>query len=491
MATDARIAILKDCAQFYANPLGFVMWNWPWGKPGTFLEHHDGPDAWQREFLEEVGEAVRQRKFDGVHAVTPIRMAVASGHGIGKSTLSAWLTTWILCTRPHSRGTLSASSWQQLNARTWATLTRWLQAGIVAPLLEISQNKIWFRDAGDRWFAIAQSCSPENATSFQGQHAADSTSFFVFDEASGVDDRIFEAALGGLTDGEPMMFLFGNPTQPSGFFHRACFGSDRNYWLARSVSSWDAKFTNKEQLAEWRTQWGETSDWYKVRVLGEPPTSAFNQLIETSWVAAARKFKAEGYEQFPKIFGCDVARYGDDRSVVMLRQGRRAQTLGIFRGIDTVQFAERIAALIEEHHPAAVVVDCDGLGVGTFDALRHRGYEKLHEFHGGGRPNDPNAYFNRRAEIWKLMADWLKAGSCQIPDSVEMELDLCGSQYGFSPKGAIQLEPKDALKSRGLASPDLADALAMTFAAPVAMHRKPARPRFICAGPHSRESWMA
>jgi hypothetical protein len=295
-----------------------------------------------------------------------------------------------------------------------------------------------------------------------------------------------------LSDGEPMMFLFGNPTQKSGFFYRACFGSDRAYWNAKSVSSWESKFTNKKQLEEWREQWGETSDWYKVRVLGEAPGSDFNQLIESSWALTARKCKAIGYERMPKIFGVDVARYGSDRSVVVMRQGRNAETLGIYRGLDTVKVAERVMDLMREHSPDAVVVDCDGLGVGTYDVIKNHGYAKLHEHHGGGKVrNEHLRCFNRRAEVWKEMADWLKAGSCQIPDSQEFEDDLVGTQYSITPKGLLQLEPKEALKSRGLASPDLADALAMTFAVMIAPRTSDFGKGMDKVSNHGEHAWMA
>ena len=142
--------------------------------------------------------------------------------------------------------------------------------------------------------------------------------------------------------------------------------------------------------------------------------------------------------------------------------------LAVYRNLDTVEVAHRVAEFIESEKPSTVVVDATGLGAGTVDELKHCGYRRfVHEFMAGGKADDSNAHANKRAEAWSLMRDALKAG-LEIPDSADWETDLCGTEYGFNQKGALLLEPKDAMKSRGLASPDLADALAMTFSVRVA-----------------------
>ena len=178
-------------------------------------------------------------------------------------------------------------------------------------------------------------------------------------------------------------------------------------------------------------------------------------------MAVCRKYKSEGHESLPKILAIDVARFGDDRTVVGVRQGRCFRILAKLRGLDTVETASRVIASIQSERPDAVVVDGDGLGAGVCDQLQHRGYS-VYEFHGGARAYDRHKYFNRRAEVWGLMADWLKAGA-QIPDDPELEVDLTGPQYGYSNQQQNQLEKKDDMKARGLASPDLGDTLAMTF----------------------------
>ena len=263
-----------------------------------------------------------------------------------------------------------------------------------------------------------------------------------------------------------MIFLFGNPTRNSGKFYRVMFGEERNRWLCRTVDSPTAKFTNKNQIQEWIDDYGEDSDFVRVRVRGECPRAASNQLIPHDVVAACRKFKAQGYERLPKILAVDVARFGDDRTVLGIRQGRHFSIYAALRGASTVETTAKIVECWEREKPDAVIVDGDGIGAGVVDQLRDRGYrdrDGLHEFHGGGRAFDPNMYFNRRAECWGNAANWLKAGA-QIPDDPALEIDLTGPQYGYSNKSQIQLEKKEDMNARGLASPDLGHTLAMTFA---------------------------
>lgn len=464
--SDVDIQIAEDAARFYADPLGFVRWAYPWGQPGM-LEKHDGPDEWQCDVLAEIGRQVKERKFDGRKPVEPVRIVVVSGHGVGKTTLFAWVTHWIMSTRPRCRGTVTAMTFTQLQTKTWAAIQQW--GGLLI-------NKHWFKFTGEQMFYInhreswavsAQSCKEENSEAFAGQHAADSSSFYLIDEGSGVPEKIWEVAEGGLTDGEPIIIAAGNPTRNTGKFQRIAFGNERNRWTKFSVDSRKSKFSNKALIQQWADDYGEDSDFFRVRVRGECPRAGSTQLIPSDVVAAARKYIAVGYEFLPKIIAVDVARFGDARSVICLRQGRRARILAKLRGVDLVQLAERVIAFMQSEQPAATVIDGDGLGGGVVDHIRHRGFrEGLHEFHGGTMAYDPDAYYNRRAEIWAKMGMWLKEGA-QIDDDAELETDLTTPQYGYSAKNQIQLEKKDDMRARGAASPDLGDALAMTFAVTV------------------------
>jgi hypothetical protein len=487
--SETEVQLWKDIANFYADPLGFVMYAYPWGKPGI-LEKHDGPDTWQREFLSELGKQVRERKFDGLSPVSPIRMVISSGHGVGKTVLCAWLTHWILSTRPRARGTITANTYTQLSTKTWAGVQSWSRLLINRHWFRVTGEMMYFEGQKDSWAVSAQSCKEENSEAFAGQHAADSTSFYIFDEASAIPEKIWEVAEGGLTDGQPMIFACGNPTRNTGKFHRISFGNERERWIRFSVDSRKSKFTNKQQIKEWIDDYGEDSDFVRVRVRGECPRAGSSQLIPSDVVAACRKYKAEGFTSLPKILACDPARFGDDRTVIGIRQGRQFRVLAKLRGVDTVFTANRVIDFIEKEGPDAIVIDGDGLGAGVVDQLNNRSYgRRLHEFHGGAKPDDGDKYYNKRAEVWGLMSDWLKAGA-EIPDDPEIEVDLTGPQYGYSSKSQIQLERKEDQKSRGLASPDLGDTLAMTFAVKVAARHKPAMKNLVYQFPSANLQWM-
>jgi len=390
MKSDVDLQLAEEIAQFYADPLGFVMFAYPWGQPGV-LENHDGPDKWQREFLIELGKQVAQRNFDGVRPVAPIRMCVVSGHGVGKSVLCAWMAHWIMSTRPRARGTATANTFSQLSTKTWAAIQSWAKLLINRHWFTVTGDSMYFEGQKEAWALSAQSCREENSESFAGQHAADSTSFYIFDEASAIPEKIWEVAEGGLTDGEPIFIACGNPTRNTGKFQRVTFGNERDRWTRFSVDSRESKFSNKELIEQWAADYGEDSDFFRVRVRGECPRAGSTQLIPSDVVAACRRYKATGYETLPKILSVDVARFGDDRTVIGMRQGRHFQVLQKYSGLDTVQTVDRVISLIDVHRPDAIVVDGDGLGAGVVDQLTHRGYgSDLHEFHGGARAFDAN-----------------------------------------------------------------------------------------------------
>jgi hypothetical protein len=260
MTPDQQIA--DDIVKLYADPLRFVLYAYPWGQPGTTLEKHTGPDKWQEEFLRRLGEEVRARKFDGTTPVPPIRMVVASGHGVGKSVLDAWIVHWIMSTRPRARGTVTANTYTQLATKTWAAVQSWGRLLINKHWFVFTSDTMYRVGMKDSWAVSAQSCKEENSEAFAGQHAADSTSFYIFDEASAIPDKIWEVAEGGLSDGEPMIIVCGNPTRNTGRFQRISFGSERDRWIRFSVDSRNAKFANKELIAQWAADYGEDSDFF-------------------------------------------------------------------------------------------------------------------------------------------------------------------------------------------------------------------------------------
>ena len=219
----------------------------PWGQPGA-LEQYQGPDTWQDELLDELGEGIRSRKFNGVIPVPAQRFAVSSGHGTGKSTIAAFLTCFIMSTRPDAQGTITANTNTQLRNKTWASVRKWHKLCATAHWFEANTERMQHLRNPETWFCSTQSCAEGNSEAFAGQHSASSTSFYIFDESSAIPNSIFTVAEGGLTDGEPMIFLFGNATRSTGKFHQVCFGSQRGRWSTRIIDARESAFTNKAQL---------------------------------------------------------------------------------------------------------------------------------------------------------------------------------------------------------------------------------------------------
>jgi hypothetical protein len=475
-ASPDDLKLAEFVSDFYADPLGFVIACYPWGEPGP-LKDHDGPDTWQREHLAWVGEQVRARAFDGQHAVSAIRSSVSSGHGIGKSVEVAWLVDWIMSTRPHCQGTITANTFTQLQTKTWAAIQRWTKLCLTGHWFVVNAERMYHPEHKESWFCALQSSREENSEAFAGQHAADSTSFYIVDEASAVPDAILEVAEGGLTDGEPMIFLFGNPTRNNGKFHRVTFGSERGRWHQVVVDSRLSKFTNKTQIAEWIQDYGEDSDFVRVRVRGLPPSAADLQFIGSDLVAEAQRRTAVCLPVDPLICGLDVARGGMDECVFRFRRGDDAQSFKPIRipgeqARDSMKLATVAANVLGSLYGGQRVhtmfVDATGGSIGgpVADRLRQLGHSNVIDVQFGGESPD-TTYANMRSYMWGRMRDWLKRGA--IDQTPHLEIDLTAPGYKHDKRDRVLLESKEDMKKRGVDSPDDGDALALTFAQVVRM----------------------
>lgn len=479
---DPEQALCNAIVRFKADPERFARFCW--------ADQGFRPRTWQARLMMDV----RDHLSNPETRFQVFRAAVASGHGIGKSALVAIIINWAMSTCPRARVLVTANTAGQLATKTVPEVSKWFSTAINQHWWDVKSETIKPRDTKDKqWMTEFTPWSEYNTEAFQGLHNKGKRILLVFDEASAIADKVWEVAEGAMTDEntEILWLAFGNPTRNTGRF-RECFAGGRfaHRWKSYHIDSRTVEdAANKDYLNQLVQDWGEDSDFTRIRVKGEFPRSGSNQLISSDLVDAARKYKAQAYESLPKILGVDVARQGDDRTVIVLRQGRKSQILGKYRGLDNVQVAERAIEFIQKQHPDATVVDGDGIGTGVVDQMKHRNFPCF-EFHGGATANDAAAYANRRAEVWGLMRDWLKAGA-EIPDDPEMAQDLTAPEYGFNNKGHLQLERKEDMKKRGLASPDCGDALAMTFA--VTVLPKPAQAkapvRYWTPGQQS-DSWM-
>lgn len=468
--------LIISLANYAKDPLGFVRWAFPWGEPGE-LESQPGPEPWQEELLEQLGAGLID--FQGV-----IRLARTSGHGIGKSALVAWLILWAMSTCPDCVGVVTANTENQLKTKTWVQLAVWYRRFIGKDLFKMTATAMFSVDPDHEktWRFDMVPWSERNTEAFAGLHNQGRRILLVFDEASAIPDLIWEVAEGALTDEntEIIWAVFGNPTRNKGRF-RDCFpgGKFAHRWKSRAIDSRQVSFTNKAQIQEWIDDYGEDHDFVRVRVRGVFPRVDAESFIpfELATNAVLREFLRPND---PVVLGVDVGRFGDDASVIYPRCGRDAVTrpIEVYRGIDTMVLVGKIVAALHRHNASAVFVDAGGVGGGVVDRLRELRVP-VYAVDFGASPDyyvftesSGTKYKNKRAEIWGAMRDWLKGGS--IPDALpgqELTLvdELIGPNFTLDGNEAIQLESKKDMRRRGVASPNVADALACTFAMPVYM----------------------
>ena len=489
-------------AEYWDRPLDFVLECFPWSEPGP-LQDDDGPDDWQRQILVDIGDAVRRNAFDGSTPCDPLKFAIASGHGIGKSTLFAWLFWWIMCTRM-AKIRVTANTYTQLETTTWAEITRWWKILIFREVFEVTGSKAYHKDNKEGWFGVPITCAEENSEAFAGQHFKEGTSAFLFDESSLIPDKIFEVAGAGLTDGEPMWFAAGNPTRNTGEFHEICFGEKAHRWNVRSIDARTAKFPNKKEQQQWIEDHGIDSDYVRTRILGLPPKTAEDQLIGKDLVDGARNRDIDPMADDPLIVGVDIPEGGNSYFSVTYRRGlsarpgpwvpspfrlpgsrmdRAAMVAFLAKILGEKDRRLKVAIMFIDKQPGAVIVE----------RLRNLGYINVQEV-GFGDPSPDKQFFNMRAYMWgKELKDWLAKGSIEPEDAIlRKQLSYPGFHHRVGGDGALVVEPKSEMKERGLESPDFADSLALTFAAPVIADRmvEPEGYRPPRSSRETGDSWM-
>lgn len=429
------------------------------------------PDEWQAEVL--------QAAADGED-----RIALKASKGPGKSTVLAWLIWWFLTTRSHPKVVCTSITEDNLKDGLWTELAKW-QAN--SPLLKAMftwrSERITCNDHPETWWASARTwpkggSSNEQANTLAGVHA--DNVLFVLDEAGGIPDAVAAAAEGGLANAnaeagrEAMLVIAGNPTHLEGPLFRAVT-SERQLWWVKEISGDpdDPKRAPRVSIEWARAQiakYGRENPFVLVNVFGKFPPASSNALFGPDAVAAAMKrgIALAEYTHEVKIMGVDVARHGDDRTVIALRQGRVVFAPKILRNLDTMQVAGQVAMAFDKHKPDGLFVDQATFGMGVLDRLVQLGYPAMGvDF--GGKPVTHSKYANRRAEMWFLMSEWVTAGGA-LPDMPELVSELTTPTYKFDANNHLLLEKKAEIKKRTGVSPDIADAIGLTFAQPV-MHR--------------------
>lgn len=473
--------LITNLLQYKYDPLGFALYAFPWGVKGTPLEKIQGPRTWQKDEFNRIGDHLMldlEKQRIGLPP-TPVYLSISSGRGIGKSAWLSMLDMWVMSCWIGATTIVTANTEKQLVSRTMAELGKWHTMSINAHWFDKSSTALrptkWFGELVQRqlkmdtqyYYVDAQSWSEENPDAFAGAHSQIGM-MVQFDEASGIPDPIWQVTEGFFTDMAPLRLwlAISNPRRNTGRFFE-CFHKDRAFWQNKYVDSRTVEGVDGGVYQRIAEKYGEDHDVTRVEVKGQFPRTGSNQFIGRETVQDAISRELQPDDGAPLLMGVDVARFGDDESVVRMRRGRDARTLPKFkyRGKNTMDLASEVAGLIEKFNPDAVFVDGGGVGGGVVDRLKQLGYRVI-EVQSGEKASDAEKYLNKRAEMWGEMREWLTYGC--IEDDVGLVDDLTGPEYGIHLKGQIKLESKDSMKKRGLASPDDADALALTFAEHVA-----------------------
>jgi len=422
--------------------------------PALFVETvlQATPQAWQAQALQAIADNDR--------------VAIKSGHGVGKTAFESWVVLWWLMTHYPCKVAVTANSAHQLSDVLWTEIDRWARNMPPAfkELLEFKADKIALKGAPDS-FAVARTSRRENPESLAGFHSPHM--LFVVEEASGVPNVIFETASGALSTPGAKIIMCGNPTRSDGYFYDA-FHSDRDKWHCITVSCEEGEYVDPKFIDEMAGKYGEDSNVFRVRVLGEFPTQSDDVLLPLHLVEDAVKRDVEAGPTTPVVWGLDVARFGGDRSALAKRQGNiLVEPIKTWQNKDLMELAGIVLseydAVPYSKRPQAIYVDAIGLGAGLADRLRELDLPAVAV--SVSESASLKDRFNRlRDELFWACREWFEARDCKIPLDDTLIAELTGVRYKYLSTGKLKVESKDEMKRRGQRSPDVADAFVLSFA---------------------------
>lgn len=411
-------------------------------------------EKWQKRFLKAVARGER-------------RISVRAGHGVGKSAACAWALIWFMFTRFPQKSVLTAPTESQLFDALFSEVKRWLNElpDFMRQQVEVTSNRVFLKAAPESSFMSARTSSAERPEALAGVHS--DHVLLVCDEASAIPEPVFEAASGSMSSFQATTILISNPTRNTGLFfktHHELMAS----WFRLHVSCVGSRLVAPDFIQQTLETYGEKSKAYHVRVLGEFALAEDDVLIPAELVDAAmsRDVVLDGSE--PLVYGVDVARFGDDRTVLLKRQGNVVIEYKSFHGFDLMQTCGWVMNEARQDNPAEIMVDSIGLGAGVADRLREQGLNIRDVNVSEVSALSPTAS-KLRDELWMSVKEWLAKRQCRLPKSEELKMDLVGPVYSFLSNGKLKVEAKADMKRRGLKSPDIADALCLTFAGAAAM----------------------
>jgi phage terminase large subunit len=436
--------------------------------PAIFVKQALGakPEAWQKEAL------ISLRDHN--------RLAIRSGHGVGKSALLAWIILWWLLTRYPAKVACTANTSTQLSDVLWGELDKWwrkLPPGF-KKLLDMKSDRMEFIEDPKQSFAVARTARKEQPEAFQGYHSPNM--LFIVDEASGVDDIIFEVGRGAMSSPGAKTVMTGNPTRTNGYFYNA-FHSMKAFWKTMVVPCSGSTQVAQAYIDECKEEYGEDSNAFRVRVLGEFPVEGDNVVIPLHLVESAVSRDIDAIDS-EEVWGLDVARFGDDRSALAKRRGNvMEEKVKWWKNKDLMQ---TVGIVVNEYKeakkkPSVIFVDVIGIGAGVADRLAEQGLP-VAGVNVSESPAFGDKFMRLRDELWWNAREWFRALDCKIPDDGALLAELTLPTYNFTSSGKLKVEGKDEIKKRTAKtassmgkSPDLADAFCLTFGSGIMVPKKP------------------
>jgi phage terminase large subunit len=415
------------------------------------------PLPYQAEFLQAIADGER-------------KMSVRSGHGTGKSTSASWAMLWYVLLRFPNKVVVTAPTSGQLFDALFAELKRWINElpEQLKPMLIVKSDRVELAAAPSEAFISARTSRAETPEALAGVHSENV--LLVVDEASGVPEKVFEAAAGSMSGHAATTILLSNPTRSSGTFFESQTRLSGSYWTRR-WSCVDSPLVSEEFVDEMRLRYGEDSNAFRIRVLGEFPLADDDTIIPFHLVEAATQRDIELDEDAATTWGLDVARFGSDKTVLAKRQGHVITEVNGWQGLDLMQTVGRVKAeydgLPSHLRPREIMVDVIGMGGGVVDRLRELGMP-VRGINVAESPSMGDTYTNLRAELWFKMRGWLEQRGAKLPKNEQLIAELTSIRYSFASSGKMKAEGKDDMRKRGLSSPDYADAVCLTLASDAA-----------------------
>lgn len=485
--------ILTQILSMRDDPVAFVTWVYPWGRPGTPFEKFPGPRDWQLEELDRIGRHTRSAAFklDNGLPADIFRGAWSSGRGPGKSAFFGMLAHWHMSTRIGATTIVAANTESQLRTRTFPEFSVWFGSAINAHWFSLETLRIvpagWLLDLVRKlpeegglgidpkyWYTQGQTWSADNPNAFAGVHNPYGL-MLQFDEAAGIPSPVWEVAEGFFTESNPYRYWLAASQMRSrqgrffDLFNDPVAGKG---WYVRTLSTRGMAGVDQTVVESQIERYGIDSDFVRVEIMGLAPRTSEDQFIPWDAVRAAQQNDLVRDWGEPLILGIDPAPRG--KSSWRFRQGRNArdccgaQTAGAWHGLDNVQIAEEVLKLDAKYKPDAICIDF-GMGTGVIDVLkRKRTVGRIHEVKFGLAAYTKDGEFaTHGTELWSLMRDWLPGGMIEKDSgergSLSQQLTDRGWRWSQREDNKKILETKEDLQARGVKSPDDADALACTF----------------------------